>query len=331
MGNVSLRSYAKINLFLDIKGMLPNGYHTVQLIMQSISLHDNIYFKLDRALPSDPPITVSVACNDPLVPCDNSNIICRAAEIMHSTLTSLIDNLPHLKLSVYIDKSIPVSAGLAGGSGNAAAVIKAFLDPLLWEGVYEGLPSLLLPGKTTEIKYITSVKTGADVLYCMHGGTMLAEGYGEILTPVLPEFPSGISVLLIKPPLEIPTKWAYEAYDNFMAYSNLLTKIKKVPDIRSVISAVSSGDLKELSIVAVNRLEIPVIQKYMVIQQIKNTLKSLGADFTLMSGSGSTVFGLFDNNSKALNASRQLNMFPDNSFVYLGKTLNGGVCNRDSL
>jgi 4-diphosphocytidyl-2-C-methyl-D-erythritol kinase len=260
---ISLDAPAKINLSLDVLGKREDGYHTLQMIMQTVQLHDTISI---HKIPYD----VEIKCEAPYVPNNSSNIAYKAA-------TAMIDKYG-LKTGVRIEinKNIPVAAGLAGGSTDAAAVLKG-INSLFDLGLEQN--DLMLLGKTI----------GADVPYCIMGGTALAEGIGEQLT-VLPEL-GNIPVLLVKPRIGVSTAWVYKNLN--------LSKVNKRPDTEKLISALAARDIKTLAANMVNVLESVTLERYPVIDKIKKELLKYGALGSMMSGSGPTVLGLFDDTAKA--------------------------------
>ena len=257
------RSYAKINLTLDVLGKRDNGYHDVKMLMQTTSLFDLVI--VDKA---DSEITVST--NLKYLPNNDKNIAYQA----------VLAFLDYTKIrggaKIIIHKNIPVAAGLAGGSSNAAAVLVA-LDMLYNTGLTDA--ELVKIGATL----------GADVPYCIIGGTQLASGIGEILTPA-PPLPD-CHILLVKPPVNISTKLIYEEIDE--------AEITNHPDTDGMIKALNSGDLYEISKKLSNVMETVTQEKEPQIRGIKEKMLKNGALGALMSGSGPTVFGIFDDYKKA--------------------------------
>lgn len=267
MTHTTMKSYAKINLGLDVLDTLPNGYHSLKMIMQTISLHDTLYFE-KRKKPS-----IILKANLPYLPTNEKNIVYQAIRLFKET-TKIYDGI-----FCTITKHIPVAAGMAGGSGNAAAALKA-MDLLYGTHL------------TTEQLCEMGVKLGADVPYCITGGTALAEGIGDVLTP-LPS-PPRAKVLIVKPSVSVSTG---EVYKNLR-----LDESTVHPDIDSCISAIKEGSLKKLCDNLGNVLEDVTVGLHPVISEIKTKMKELGADGTLMSGSGPTVFGLFEDDTAAQTA-----------------------------
>ena len=264
MNQIELKALAKINLGLDVLGRRENGYHDVRMVMQSIYLYDEVKI----AKKKEPGITLTT--NLKFLPTGDGNIAYKAAQL-------LMDEFD-LKEGVQItlNKHIPVAAGLAGGSSNAAAVLF-------------GMNRLFGLRLTQQELMDRGVKLGADVPYCMMRGTALAEGIGEKLTR-LPRVPY-CYVLVGKPGVNVSTKTAYE---------NLKLDDPAVvhPDIDGMVTAVRNGDLDGMISRMGNVFEPGIISKYPVIQEIKDLMESNGARKAMMSGSGPTVFGIFDDKEK---------------------------------
>ncbi len=271
MQELRLKAHAKINLGLDVIRKREDGYHELRMIMQTVYLHDRIYIKSTRA----PGIRVKT--NLGFLPADANNLVYQAAQLLMEEFS--------VGEGIFIDleKHIPVAAGLAGGSADAAAVLT-------------GVNRLFSLGLTREELMQRGVKIGADVPYCLMRGTALAEGIGERLTKL--QQPPECTVLLAKPPLHVSTKFVY---------SNLkLDERTAHPDIDGQIAALERGDLKGLAAGMGNVLETVTIPAYPVIAQIKESMMEDGAVCALMSGSGPTGFGLFDDEQKAAAAKTRL-------------------------
>lgn len=266
-----LRAFAKINLGLDILGKRDDGYHDVKMIMQTIQMYDVLEIQKSET----PGITLTA--NFPFVPCDERNLVYKAAKF-------LMDEF-HIEegISMKLDKFIPVSAGMAGGSTDAAAALV---------GVNR-LFNLKLSEKELMER---GVKIGADVPYCILRGTALAEGIGEKLT-VLPQLPQ-CYVLVGKPAVNVSTKMAYESLN--------LSEITDHPDIDGMIDSLGKNDLYGVVSRMKNVFEPGIIARYPVIQEIKDLMEEYGALKSLMSGSGPTVFGIFDNQEKVEEAAAAL-------------------------
>ena len=263
MDNIYLKANAKINLSLDVLRKRDDGYHEVKMIMQSIDLHDDVYIEIiDEG--------ICVSCNKPWVPSGSGNIAYKAAELLKKTYGI------KKGIKIKIIKNIPVSAGLAGGSTDAAAVIKV-INKLFSLNLDQ--KELMKLGKTI----------GADVPFCIKGGTMLSEGIGEILTPVKPF--KNVNILLVKPKIFVSTVWTYKNLD--------LNSILERPDIPLIIEAIGKKDIEYVAKNMKNVLETVTVKEHMIIEEIKQKLIELGALGSMMSGSGPTVFGIFENKEKA--------------------------------
>ncbi|MDY3618285.1 4-(cytidine 5'-diphospho)-2-C-methyl-D-erythritol kinase [Agathobaculum sp.] len=272
----TVHARAKINLTLDVTGTRPDGYHTVKMIMQTVALHDDVTVTVTHG--EKKPQGVRLTCNLPYLPTDSRNLAFRAAELFYEETGALLETV-----DIHIEKRIPVAAGLAGGSTDAAAVLRA-LSALHAVG--------LTDGELCEM----GLKLGADVPYCLRGGTMLAEGIGETLSP-LPDMPH-CHVVLCKPPFGISTKEAYRQID--------AVELKKRPDTDGMVKALQKGDLAGVCKRLSNVMEDVTASKRRQIGEIKAFLTENGADGTLMSGSGPTVFGLFSDESRARTAAKML-------------------------
>jgi 4-diphosphocytidyl-2-C-methyl-D-erythritol kinase len=258
-----VKAYAKINMSLDVIGKREDGYHMLKMIMQTIELYDLI-----KVIKTDSGIKLS--CNKEYLPVDDRNIAYKAARLF----------LDYYKIDggveIFIEKNIPVAAGLAGGSTDAAAVLKCMKKLYRQETTLDEMKKLAL-------------KLGADVPYCLTGGTALCEGIGEIVTPLKP-FRNRILVL-VKPPFGVSTK---EVYSNLK-----IDMINIHPYTEGLLSAVERNDLKYVAHHMRNVLENVTIKKNPVLKNIKLDMMKMGAQGSIMSGSGPTVFGFFDDMLKA--------------------------------
>ena len=256
MDRITLQSYAKVNLGLWVTGKRPDGYHDIETVMQTVDLKDTI---MVSRTPSDLVIT----CTDPEVPTDRQNLAFQAAENLRNRYGV------SLGATIHIHKRIPVAAGLAGGSGNGAATLRALNR--IWElGLSEG-------------KLIQhAAELGSDVPFCMTGGTALASGRGEYLEPLAVSCP-GIFVL-VKPRCQVSSAWAYQ---------NLRIGLTK-PDrkVNLVVCALQQSDRLQLTNCLQNDLESPVLTAYPIVEHVKHLLAENGAEGVTMSGSGPTVFGM---------------------------------------
>lgn len=257
MEKYHINAYAKINLGLDVIGKLPNGYHQVKMIMQTVGICDSL--TLEK---TDSGITLTADSSE--LPTNRDNLVFRAAELMREKY--------HIAegIHIHLEKKIPIAAGLAGGSTDAAAAMKG-ISRLF--GLDAPLPQLMEYG----------VAIGADVPYCVMGGTALAEGIGDVLT-ALPPAPDCF-ILIAKPDISVSTKHVYEHLD--------AAGLKSHPDIDGMRSAIEIGSLQGILDRMGNVLETVTIPAYPVINTIKQRMHELGAVNSLMSGSGPTVFGIF--------------------------------------
>ncbi len=281
-----VEGHAKINLTLDVTGKLENGYHTVEMVMQSIALHDDVQVKITRG--EKKPQGITLHCNLPYLPTDGRNLAYRAAELFYETTGVLLESC-----EIHIEKRIPVAAGLAGGSTDAAAVLRA-------------LNELHETGLDEDALCAMGVKLGADVPYCVRGGTMLAKGIGEELS-ALPPMPH-CYVVLCKPPFAVSTKEVYEQID--------AAEIEERPDTAGMIKALENKDYAGVCRALSNVMETVTARKRRQIDEIKRVLMENGADGALMSGSGPSVYGLFQDEGRARTAAKMLHRrFADTFFT----------------
>lgn len=270
MGNILIKKTpAKINLTLDVTGKLENGYHTLSMIMQSIDVCDELSFEKT----ADETILFSMNKELPdKIPAEK-NLVYKAAKLMKNTFK--IDG----GFKIHLTKNIPAAAGLAGGSSDCAATLI-------------GINELCGLGLDIEKLCDIGVKLGADVPFCIRKGTMLAEGIGEILTPLTPL--TGIPVLLIKPNISISTPYVYKHLK--------LNELDYHPDNKAVISYIKDKNIKKIAASLSNVLETVTIPKNPIIAELKRYLTEIGAIGSLMSGSGPTTFGIFKNMETAKKA-----------------------------
>lgn len=268
---LNLKALAKINLGLDVLRRREDGYHEVRMVMQTIHLYDRICLRRTRQ-PG-----IQVRTNLYYLPTNENNLVYRAAKLLMDEF-----DLPG-GLWIDLKKYIPVAAGMAGGSSDAAAVL---FGVNRMYGLHLSREALMERG----------VQIGADVPYCLLRGTALAEGIGEKLTPLLPA--PKCPLLIAKPPIAVSTR---------MVYENLkLTEDTVHPDLDGVLTAIEAGDLKGMAASMGNILEQVTCRRYPVISALKETMKQQGALNALMSGSGPTVFGLFEEKAQAKAAMRAI-------------------------
>ena len=260
---VTVEANAKINLTLDILGKRPDGYHEVAMVMQTVGLHDTLTLEKREQ-------GISLNINVPWLKADEKNLAWRAAALVQEEfgLTGGV----HIELT----KRIPVAAGLAGGSADAAAVLK---------GMSELYGLNLSDNKLCEL----GAKLGSDIPFCLLGGTMLATGRGEVLKR-LPDMPE-TWVVLVKPRISVSTAWAYQNYDEQGA--------ERHPDNEAIQKEIARGNRKGVAKLLCNVLESVTINKYDVIERYKQMMLAKGAMASMMSGSGPTVFALAKNREQA--------------------------------
>jgi len=269
---MKLQAYAKINLGLDVVRKREDGYHEVRMIMQNIGLCD----ELELTEKEEPGITIETNRED--IPTDDGNLVYKAAKL-------LMDEFGVTKgLHILLEKKIPVAAGMAGGSSDAAAAMI-------------GVNDIFQLGLSKEELMERAVKIGADVPYCIMGGTALAEGIGEVLSP-LPPMPD-CCILIAKPPIDVPTKFVY---GNLRA-----NELKMHPDIDKMIQYLKEGNLEDMCRIMGNVLETVTIPAHPVIKDIKRIMTDYGAIGAMMSGSGPTVFGIFATEREAKMAEAVIN------------------------
>ena len=269
MKTVTIKAPAKVNLTLDVTGKRPNGYHDLKMIMQTISVFDEIKLSLTEEEKIDLHMNKELPDKIPA----EKNLVYKAAALMKEKFD--------IKggFDIELQKSIPAAAGLAGGSSDCAATLIAINE-------------VCELGLTTQELCDIGVKLGADVPFCIRKGTMLSEGIGEILTPLTPF--KDVWVVLVKPDISVSTAYVYTHLD--------LPNLKYHPDTEKAIECIGNGDISGLSNVLSNVLETVTVPEYPVLTEIKEFLVQNGAEGSLMSGSGPTVFGIFKNKEDARRA-----------------------------
>ena len=267
--HMGLKAHGKINLGLDVLRRREDGYHEVKMVMQTVGLFDSVDLRINGRG------GIHVETNLSYLPNNENNLVWKAANLLMEEFGI------REGVEIRLRKFIPVSAGMAGGSSDAAAVLF-------------GLNRMFGLGLDMEELKKRGVKLGADVPYCLMRGTALSEGSGEILPP-LPPGPQ-CRVLLAKPNINVSTKWVYENL-----HANDL-RPEDHPDIDGLVDAIRAGDLREMAGKFGNVLELVTEKRYPVIGDIKQAMLRCGAINAMMSGSGPTVFGLFENESDAKKA-----------------------------
>lgn len=266
---IAVNAPAKVNLTLDAKYKRPDGYHELETIMHQIDLCDRLILEQNREIVID--------SNSKQIPLDKSNLAYRAA-------AGFLEEFGIKEgVRIFIEKTIPVGAGLAGGSTDAAAVLS-------------GLNRLYDLGAGLDDLMRIAASLGSDVPFCLRGGTALATGRGEILESYYPSH--ALTMVLVKPPFEVSTAQVYGALD--------LTTIKNHPDAREFLAAWEHNNLESMALNMINVLESVTVNRYPEISQIKQRLLDMGAAAVLMSGSGPSVFGLFGSTGEAESARDQM-------------------------
>lgn len=282
MDKLTVYARAKINLSLDVLSKIDDGYHEIISIMQSVDLHDDIQISTKSGNGQ-----IRVRTSRAYLPKDGKNIAGKAVKLFFDK-----QNIKGQDVTVYIHKRNPVCAGLGGGSADGAAVLR-------------GMNTLFETGLDSNALKTMGEKLGADVPFCIEGGTALAKGKGEKLTnvPPLPE----CHVVICKPEFSVSTPELFSRIDN--------RRIKLRPDTDGMITALCAGDLNGVSKRLYNVFEELIAEEHGEIKSIKDTLYDSGALGASMSGTGSAVFGLFDNKAKATNAWEQLKIVYKECFL----------------
>ncbi len=273
MKEITLKAHGKINLTLDVTGKRDDGYHLVEMIMQQVSLYDTVKIEMIKS-------GIRIVTDSEFIPTNEHNIAHKVAREM----LNLYDIDSGVQITIL--KRIPVAAGMAGGSTDAAAVIN-------------GIDQLFELNLSLETRKAIGVKFGADIPYCIEGGTCIARGIGEELTsiPIHPNY----WILLVKPALGVSTK---EVYGGFS-----LSHVKRHPETEKMVEALYNNNIYDISDQLCNVLETVTIDRYPVVGQIKKKLIEYGATGVLMSGSGPTVFALYKSQTKAKKALKNVSRY----------------------
>jgi len=287
MESIRLKARAKINLSLDVLGKREDGYHDVRMIMQTIGIYDRIII---TRIPED---KIRIQTNLFYLPVNENNLIYKAAALLKNECGFSGG------VEVNLNKFIPVAAGLAGGSSDAASTLF-------------GMNKLFDLGLSQKKLMQLGVQIGADVPYCLMRGTALAEGIGDKLLKLKPV--PHMWIVIAKPPINVSTKLIYEHLD--------MHKIVKHPDIDGMIQAIYNEDIERIAVKMGNVLERVTIPLYPVIQSIKKDMLSYGAVNAMMSGSGPTVFGIFPDEQTALKCQSFLKLKKEAKQVYITETFN---------
>ena len=287
MKNIRLLAMAKINLALDVIERLDNGYHNLEMIMQSVTLADTIQIR--KTFGND----ITLSTNMHWLPIDEKNLVYKAADFLKREYKIKYG------MDIYINKKIPMCAGLAGGSTDCAATLVGIRNLF---GLKVSNNKLLEIGK----------EFGADVPFCIKRGTYLAEGIGEKLSP-LPQMPH-CYILIVKASVSISTGEIFQSLD--------LSKIKERPDIEKLTYYLKNQNIEGIATNLCNVLEIVSIQKYPIIKDIKESMLESGALGSLMSGSGSAVFGIYKSKKQAINSKNFLHKKLNINEIYITKPFN---------
>lgn len=264
MEKIELKAYGKINLGLDVIRKRPDGYHDLDMIMQMVDVYDDIVITKNKTGKIEVKTDTAVLSNG------KDNLAYMAAKMLMDEF-KIKDGV-----NIYINKRNPIAGGMAGGSSDCATTLM-------------GINQLFELGLSKEELMERGVKLGADVPYCVLGGTAIARGIGEVLTP-LPA-PADCHVIIAKPPVSVSTAYVYGHIKPL--------EITKRPDIEAMAQSIKDGDLKKMASLIYNVMEDVTVGEYPIISEIKQVMLDNGALNSIMSGSGPTVFGLFDDKEKA--------------------------------
>lgn len=281
---ISEKAKAKINLTLDVLYKRPDGYHEVEMVMQSVDLSDHLLFEEREAG------RITIGCSVPYIPLDNRNLAVKAAELMINCFK--INKGVHILLK----KNIPVAAGLAGGSSDAAATLR-------------GLNRLWKLGLSLDQLAEIGAEIGSDVPFCVYGGTAIARGRGELIER-LPA-PDPLWVVLVKPPIAVSTADVYRGYNPL--------EVTQHPDTLGMVQALASGDMDQIVCRLGNVLETTTFKMHPEVERLKQQMMKYGALGALMSGSGPTVFAIADREGRAQRIYNALRGFSKE--VYLTRIL----------
>lgn len=272
MEKIQLKAYGKINLGLDVLRKRVDGYHDLEMIMQSVGVYDDVIITKTDAMDE-----IKVETDTMILSNEKGNLAYMAAKMLFDEFDI------HQGINIHINKRIPIAGGMAGGSADCAATLK-------------GVNEMFELGLSREELMERGVKLGADVPYCIMGGTAIAEGIGEVLTP-LPT-PPKCHVIIAKPPVSVSTAYVYGRIRP--------NEIERRPDTKGLAQAIKDQDLNKMAKLIYNVMEDVTVGDYPVIKEIKELLIAEGALNSIMSGSGPTVFGLFDDKEKAETAMKVL-------------------------
>lgn len=286
MNTVTLRAYAKINLSLDVTGKREDGYHLLESVFQGISLYDGVRVHKERGAGG-----IKIRCNLPYIPTDERNIAHKVATAFFKAA-----EIEEYQITIDLKKVTPSGAGFGGGSADGAAVFSALCRLYHQSFSKEEATAILTP-------------LGADIPFFLYSGTMMARGIGEILTPA-PRLPDCF-IVLAKPKTNVSTKQIFQKLKE--------EGIQNRPDTKKVLEALQEGDLYKLAEATANVLEGATIPYCPKVQELKDILKENGAILSMMSGSGSGVFGIFDQEDQAKAAAKALRRAT--RFVYIARPI----------
>ncbi len=287
---ITRKAYAKINLGLDVIGKRDDGYHLVKMIMQNVDIYDTLTFEENASG------EITLKADSETVPTDGSNLICKVANQLKEEFGVKAG------ADITLEKRIPVAAGMAGGSTDGAAAYLALNE--LW-----GL------GLSKEELCMRAVKLGADIPYCIIGGTALSEGIGEELTTIKAE--PDFYLVVAKPAIAVSTGWVYTELDSH--------EIAKHPDIDGIRAAIETGDIRGMCDKIHNVLEPVTTGKYSVIRDIEKLLEENGAVRAFMTGSGPTVFAVYESREEAEKGYEEVQKSGLAPELFLTRPINPGI------
>ena len=310
MQSYSLIAPGKINLYLEIIGDRPDGFHELVMILQSIELADRIDIKANDTQ------AITLHCHHPQVPADETNLAYRAAQLMCKTFPEVYANYGGVDIS--ITKNVPVAAGLAGGSTDAAAVLVGI--NLMW-----GL------GLTKPELEALAAKLGSDIPFCISGGTAIATGRGETLDPI-PDLDHLWVILAKHRNISVSTPWAYKTYrqqynKNYVSEPENIKIRRELVNSGALVSAITHQNSREIGNLLYNDLEKVVLPEYPLVAQVKSAFANCEVLGTMMSGSGPTVFALCESESQAKTIAEKVkNAIADpNLDFWVTKLSSGGI------
>lgn len=282
MDKIKLRARAKINLSIDIKGILPNGYHEVEMVMQSIELSDYLWIRKTKR-------DFKMSSSNSILPIDKRNIVYRTWKLMKDRF-KIEENV-----DIFLEKNIPIAAGMAGGSADSAAILV-------------GVNKLFNLGLENEDLREISKELGSDIAFCIDGGASIARGSGTDLESIK-GLDRDLNILVCKPNASVSTKRIYDEFDRKSG------KNFSRPDNKKIVSALEDNNIDDLTLSMENVLEPITKSKIKDIGYIEDTMRDFGASVSMMSGSGPTVFGLFESRKKTLRCSEKLRKFYSQTHV----------------